>query len=114
MDKGSNQNQLRVAKVRWQSGLPANPRHSQGSRFSPACERGNHPAVVRLPARRRARDRDERVCAGAKSVPARAMNLSGKSREDIVHMLRTKTREELLEIIISFVQVEQHFTAAEI
>jgi hypothetical protein len=42
------------------------------------------------------------------------MNLTGKSREDVVRMLRTKTRCELIEMIVSLVQVEQHFTATEI
>lgn len=42
------------------------------------------------------------------------MNLTGKSREEVVRVLRTKTRGELLEIIVSLAQVEQHFTATEI
>ena len=42
------------------------------------------------------------------------MNLRGRSREDVVRMLGTKTRGELLDIIVSLVQVEQHFTPTEI
>jgi hypothetical protein len=42
------------------------------------------------------------------------MNLSGKSREDIVRILAAKTRAELLDIIFSLLIVEQHFTPAEI
>jgi hypothetical protein len=42
------------------------------------------------------------------------MNFQRRSREDIVRMLGTKTRGELLDIIVSLVQVEQHFTPTEI
>ena len=42
------------------------------------------------------------------------MNLTAKSREDVSRILAIKIRDELLEIIVSLMQVEQHFTAAEI
>ena len=42
------------------------------------------------------------------------MNFSGKSREEIARALAPKTRDELIDIIVSLAVVEQHFTPAEI
>ena len=42
------------------------------------------------------------------------MNICGKNRNEIEKALAGKTRGELVEIIVSFAAVEQHFTPAEI
>jgi hypothetical protein len=42
------------------------------------------------------------------------MKLSAKNREEIARALASKTRDELIDIIVSLAVVEPHFTAAEI
>src|SRR5215831_18289271 len=42
------------------------------------------------------------------------MNVSAKSRDEIEQALARKTRTELIDIIVSLVEVEQHFTPSQI